>query len=732
MNRLIQRGSSFSLRSSFNSIVVSSKALQKRSLSSNVPLKGPEKPKINLGPPKPNEMPKAEQRGSWGRFIGIIGATAGAFFLLAVYAEEGNPTALRIADLPVISSILPMYRSAVRRTGVVQPDLSLPAKAAEPASGKSSKVEKKDKSSTSAATTSSPTDGHIQEQIDMLKELTGDSEKKSETDGSSYTVPTPFLDSPVDHDVPASIPKLEESSSHHDHASDVLDEALSSSSSTTVESYEEVTDRLANQIIDDETKHEIEQHRHDLEHPEEEQQHSHETSHHSSSGDHHVGGSPHEREASSHDSHAYSTSETVSHSDSHDHSSTPTGEDGALILPTVPAESIFRQQHTNEAVGEVLTNVSRNSIVLRKELEDILLKDIHIMDENSLRIRITQLVAELFERLSWESIRISQSVIQVEKDMNEKYGKLMEQQRKELEFEINKILHNREKSIEYATNEKAKEIEIKYHKELQETLKSQMEGFHNTLTRELTNQENKITSELVEQFNNVLANVQKSRQDELMAILPKVENLKGEITAFEKSIDITQEAINYSITTHAMDTVLLGLELILSSSGSSSATKGKKQVEKKLSQLKELSKNDELINSIIDSIPKRVQENGVLTLQELQIRFQILHEEVRKVALAPESAPKLIGQFIGSVLATISLTPKGNISGSGVEEVMARAAYHLERGHLTECLKELHSISGYSKVLIKDWENLANDRLIIDQVLQTLKADSLLRHKSFP
>jgi hypothetical protein len=92
----------------------------------------------------------------------------------------------------------------------------------------------------------------------------------------------------------------------------------------------------------------------------------------------------------------------------------------------------------------------------------------------------------------------------------------------------------------------------------------------------------------------------------------------------------------------------------------------------------------------------------------------------------------LIGQFIGSVLATISLTPEGNIAGTGFEEVMARAAYHLEGGHLTECLKELHHISGYSKVLIKDWENLANDRLIVDQVLQTLKADSLLQHKSFP
>jgi uncharacterized protein YjcR len=207
----------------------------------------------------------------------------------------------------------------------------------------------------------------------------------------------------------------------------------------------------------------------------------------------------------------------------------------------------------------------------------------------------------------------------------------MEQQRKELEFEINKILYDREKSIEHATTERTKEIESKYRHDLQETLKSQVEGFHNTLTHELKQQENKITSDLVESFNNVLANVQKARQDELMSILPKVENLKGEISAFEKSIDITQEAIEYSITTHAMDTVLLGLELILSSSGSSTSSKGKKQVEKKLSQLKELSKDDELMNSVIGTIPKRVQENGALTLQELQIRFQIYMKKYVKL-----------------------------------------------------------------------------------------------------
>ena len=53
---------------------------------------------------------------------------------------------------------------------------------------------------------------------------------------------------------------------------------------------------------------------------------------------------------------------------------------------------------------------------------------------------------------------------------------------------------------------------------------------------------------------------------------------------------------------------------------------------------------------------------------------------MRKAALAPESAPPLIGQLIGSLLAGITWSPKGYVRGDGVEEVLARAQYLLDRG----------------------------------------------------
>ena len=52
-------------------------------------------------------------------------------------------------------------------------------------------------------------------------------------------------------------------------------------------------------------------------------------------------------------------------------------------------------------------------------------------------------------------------------------------------------------------------------------------------------------------------------------------------------------------------------------------------------------------------------------------------------------------------------------------------------GHLHEALNELtNGIDGYGKILIKDWKQLAIDRLIVEQTIKILKANSILRHSS--
>lgn len=397
-------------------------------------------------------------------------------------------------------------------------------------------------------------------------------------------------------------------------------------------------------------------------------------------------------------------------------------------LPHVHSESSMKNLQNSGSMGEVLGTVAKNSIALRHELETILLKDIDKMDAEALRIRITQLAAEMFERLSWESVRLSHSVRVVETELTQKYEELMAKQRKELEFEVTKLLFERERELEQQNESKVKDISAKFQTELQNTIKAQAEGFNETLKKELETQAKQIQTQLQDEINHHLAMIRKSHADKLMEIQPKIESLNADLKKYNEVFDNTKDAVSFTLKSHSISSAVLALEIMLSSS--TAATKGT-SVASKLDHLKKLCKEDTLVTNLLEGLPSRVQRGGALSVPELQVRFHVMRDEVRKAALAPEAAPKLIGQLVGTVLASISLAPKGYVTGEGTEEVLARAAYYLERGRLKECVKEVDSVKGYSSVLMDDWKLLAKDRLIVDQALRTLKADSIVRHKSF-
>ena len=77
------------------------------------------------------------------------------------------------------------------------------------------------------------------------------------------------------------------------------------------------------------------------------------------------------------------------------------------------------------------------------------------------------------------------------------------------------------------------------------------------------------------------------------------------------------------------------------------------------------------------------------------------------------------------------MAPSGLVPGPGAEETLSRAAYYLERGRIVETLRELDSVEGYAQVLMRDWIELAQERLVVDQSVKVLKANAVLRHKAF-
>lgn len=408
-------------------------------------------------------------------------------------------------------------------------------------------------------------------------------------------------------------------------------------------------------------------------------------------------------------------------------------------LPEVSSEMSMKSSSTSSSSREILQTAAKTSLVLRQELEQLMLKDVDTMDAPALRLRVTQLATELFERLSWENMRLNHAITQVEEEMTSRYEKLFARQRKELEFEIEKILFEKEKALSEATATQQQQLEEKYAAQMQQAIKAQAEGFQATLQQALKTQEETLMHDFQSQANQHHAYLRKQHNDELLQTQQQIESLRQEVAAAQKILSSLGNTVEETMSSHSISTAILSLESILSQPSTllrkqqtfAASSSSSSPVKAQLDRVRSLAQGDDLVISILNSLPARVQQEGAPTLSELQVRFAIMREEARKVALAPEQAPKMIGQLIGTVLANVSSSPNGYISGPGVEESLARAAFFLERGKLKEAVVEVNGMEGYAKKIAHDWVLLAEDRLLVDQAVRALKADSIIRHRNF-
>lgn len=281
-----------------------------------------------------------------------------------------------------------------------------------------------------------------------------------------------------------------------------------------------------------------------------------------------------------------------------------------VILPSVPSEAASRGVESS-ILKQAVADSARELIALRRDLEMTLLRDLHLLDENTLRLRIKHVVAELFDRLAWEDLRLSQSLKGVQAELTEKYSDLMSKQRGELEFELRKQLFAQELDNSSQRDASTRELEEKSRKQLNDTIQSQAEGFNATLRQELSEQAHKIQSELQGQFNNTIALIRKDQMEELLSLQPKVQLVASELNEITNVLTQNTVAVEAAAAVHAASSAVLGLELSLMSSAV--------PIKKHVSSLKSICRGDELVDAVLTALPDSVLVNGALSLSELQV-----------------------------------------------------------------------------------------------------------------
>lgn len=389
-------------------------------------------------------------------------------------------------------------------------------------------------------------------------------------------------------------------------------------------------------------------------------------------------------------------------------------------LPAVPAEARIAaiSADANQAVGDVMDELNKQTVDLRKELEDTLLKDLDKLDAPALRTRCTQLAAEFFERTKWEGVRLHSNVKQIKGELSKKYQDRMAQQRAELELELNKLLLEREQDLMTQASIAAKEQMQKQEEAFEKSLREQAQGFTNNITVALEKQAADIREEVSVKANNTITMMRDEHVQQQMNNLQQISDVSAKVDAFDHFANKIGGLTSESTNVHKFSAAVLSLETALTRN---------EPMAKEIAAVKTYC-NDALVSSVTGSLSPSLLKSGAPSFLELKLRFAVVKDHVRQSAFAPEGLPDFVGQAVGSLLSKLYWAPTGPVDGTGAEEVLSRATHHLEAGKLDAAVTELDAIGGYGKTILRDWTTNARNRLVADQAAKALRAHSIVRH----
>lgn len=130
--------------------------------------------------------------------------------------------------------------------------------------------------------------------------------------------------------------------------------------------------------------------------------------------------------------------------------------------------------------------------------------------------------------------------------------------------------------------------------------------------------------------------------------------------------------------------------------------------------LKEVSKDNEVVNAAVASINPQAYQRGIPTPAHLIDRFRRVASEVRKASLLPEDAG-VASHAASAVLSRFMFTKRadrGLPEGDDVESTLARSEVLLEEGDLDGAAREMNALKGWAGVLSRDW--VAETRRVLE------------------
>jgi len=147
---------------------------------------------------------------------------------------------------------------------------------------------------------------------------------------------------------------------------------------------------------------------------------------------------------------------------------------------------------------------------------------------------------------------------------------------------------------------------------------------------------------------------------------------------------------------------------------------------REMAALKLVADGDAVVDAAIASINPAAYQRGIPSQPQLIDRFRRVASEVRKASLLPEDAG-VASHAASFILSRVLFKKHGQPTGTDVESILTRTETLLEEGNLDAAAREMNSLTGWAKVLSRDWLNDVRKVLEVKQALDVIEIQAHLQ-----
>lgn len=255
----------------------------------------------------------------------------------------------------------------------------------------------------------------------------------------------------------------------------------------------------------------------------------------------------------------------------------------------------------------------------------------------------------------------------------------------------------------------------------EEKLKTEIERSTQVAEQRLKNQLTEQAIELKREFSQQIKDLVESERG---GRLSKLSDLSTNVDSLTELTSEWNGVIDTNLATQKLQVAVDAVRSALARSAASDAKP--RAFVREMAALKLVAEGDPVVDAAIASINPAAYQRGIPSQPQLIDRFRRVASEVRKASLLPEDAG-VASHAASFVLSKVLFKKHGQPTGTDVESILTRTETLLEEGNLDAAAREMNSLTGWAKVLSRDWLGDVRKVLEVRQALDVVETEAHLQ-----